>query len=98
MLGEDPYSAVRGPWIGKWLLLGYTFEGVRAVGRQVHVDGPMMGVTHAVIMARGLRNYSIVEDENKALQSIILGPKDRNAEPRSNSAGSTVAGGIVPLF
>ena len=65
----DPYAAVRGPWIGKWLIVGFTFEGFRAVGRQAHVDGPMMGVTHAVIPAHNLRNYSIVEDENKALQS-----------------------------
>lgn len=73
---KDPYANVRGPWIGKWLIVGFTFEGFRAVGRQAHVDGPMMGVTHAVIPARSLRNYSVVDDENTSLQSILKGLKE----------------------
>jgi hypothetical protein len=75
VLVHDPHAVVRGPWLGKWLLLGYTFEGFRAVGRQVHVDGVMPGVTHGVIMARDLKKYAIVDGENKSLQSVIAGIK-----------------------
>ena len=77
---KDPYAMTRGPWIGKWLLVGFTFEGFRAVGRQVHETGSMMGVTHAVIPARNLHNYSIIDDENSPLQVVISGLKGEMLE------------------
>lgn len=70
----DPHAMARGPWLGRWVVLGYTFEGFRAVGRIAHMDGVNVGVVDRVIHARHYGNYK-VPSENTALQSIIQGIK-----------------------
>lgn len=71
---RDPYSLVRGDYLGKWLVVGPTFCGVRAIGRQVHVDGVTPGVVHRVIGDAHKRHYPDVE--NIACQSFLKGIKD----------------------
>lgn len=71
---RDPYALVRGPYLGKWLVVGRVFSGYRAIGRQVHVDGVTPGVVHRVINVVHKRHYH--EDENSACTSFLQGLKD----------------------
>lgn len=70
---RDPYSLVRGPYLGKLLVVGRTFQGYRAIARQVHVDGVMPGVRHVVIPDRAAAHYPV---ENIACASFLAGIKD----------------------
>lgn len=71
---RDPYTVVRGEFLGKWLVVGRTFDGVRAIGRQVHFDGVTPGVVHRTIHDEHLRHYP--KDENTSLQSFFTGLKE----------------------
>lgn len=71
---KDPYAVVRGPFLGKWLVLGRTFHGVRAIGRQLYAEGATLGVVHRTIHDQHLRHYP--EDENTSLQSFLAGIKE----------------------
>lgn len=80
-LVSDPFSMVRGPWLGKWLVLGPCALGaVRAVGRTVHMEGVGPGVVDRTIWASHLPNYRRVEDENFTCQSILEGVKKEALE------------------
>lgn len=70
---RDPYVLVRGDYLGKWLVVGHTFCGLRAIGRQVHVDGVTPGVVHRVIGDAHKRHYP--EVENIACTSFLQGLK-----------------------
>lgn len=70
---SDPYAIVKGTFLGRWLVVGRTFCGYRAIGRQVHVDGVTPGVVHRVILDAHKRHYA--EDENTACQSFFAGIK-----------------------
>lgn len=70
---SDPYALVRGPFLGKWLVVGRTFCGYRAIGRAVHVDDVTPGVVHRVILDNHKRQYR--EDENSSCQSFLAGIK-----------------------
>lgn len=71
---RDPYTLVRGDYLGKWLVVGRTFCGYRAIGRQVHVDGVTPGVIHRVIADHAKRHY--LEAENIACTSFFNGLKE----------------------
>jgi hypothetical protein len=70
---RDPYAVVRGEYLGRWLVLGRTFCGYRAIGRQVHVDGVTPGVVHRVIADAHKKHYA--EDENTSCASFFAGIK-----------------------
>lgn len=72
----DPYTLLRGPWLGKWLVLGPTFCGWRAVGRIAHHEGANVGVVERVIYDWNLRHYAPIRDENNTCQSILAGVKN----------------------
>lgn len=71
---RDPYSLIRGEYLGKWFVLGRTFCGYRAIGRQVHMDGVTPGVVHRTISDSHWRQYN--EDENIACTSFLAGIKE----------------------
>lgn len=73
-LVSDPYATVRGPFIGKWLVVGPTFCGVRAIGRVVHMDGVTPGVVHRTIAEGARKHYPV--DENSSCASFLMGLKN----------------------
>lgn len=69
---RDPYAVVRGPMLGRWLIVGPCFCGVRAIGRQVHMDGVTPGVVHRTVNQADLRHYPV---EDIPLHSFSAGIK-----------------------
>ena len=63
---RDPYSMVG----ARWLIVGETFQGVKAVGYQPAHAPPMLGTVDRVIQAQHLPNYSEAP-ENSSLQSFV---------------------------
>lgn len=80
-LVSDPYSLVRGPWLGKWLVLGPCALGaVRAVGRVPHMEGVSPGLVDRTIWEDHLRHYRRIDDEITTCQSILEGVKKEALE------------------
>ncbi len=92
---KDPASVTAGPW-SMVFMMAPTFEGTLAVQRHPNMPG-VIGVRERVIPNHKMKNYTLITDEDKALQSYLLDLKKQMLTEGATHEAVRLVGEHIPI-